>query len=173
MDCSPLGFSVHGILQAKYWSGLPFLLQGIFPTRDEPVSPASPALASGFFTTEHLGSPLDKQYLSNYPFTHQIFVDREGCSLPFTWSDPQLCPYCHILGKSTCSFFSSNHQEDTLRVYLLLFHLSSVSETSSLDLGDGVSQRRSSGIRQSWVPAWVLPLARCVTLVSLLNLSES
>ena len=23
-DCSPPGFSVHGILQAKYWSGLPF-----------------------------------------------------------------------------------------------------------------------------------------------------
>ena len=24
MDCSPPGSSVHGILQAKYWSGLPF-----------------------------------------------------------------------------------------------------------------------------------------------------
>ena len=24
MDCSPLGSSVHGILQARIWSGLPF-----------------------------------------------------------------------------------------------------------------------------------------------------
>ena len=24
MDCSPPGSSVHGILQAEYWSGLPF-----------------------------------------------------------------------------------------------------------------------------------------------------
>ena len=59
------------------------------------------------------------------------------------------------------------------RAYLFLFHLSSVSETSSLDLCRGVSQHRSSGIRQSWVPIWVLPLARCVILVSLLNLSLS
>ena len=31
MDCSSLGFSLHGILQARYWSGLPFPTQGIFP----------------------------------------------------------------------------------------------------------------------------------------------
>ena len=30
MDCSPPGSSVRGILQQEYWSGLPFLLQGIF-----------------------------------------------------------------------------------------------------------------------------------------------
>ena len=37
MDCSPPGFSVHGIFQAwilhEYWSGLHSLLQGIFPTQ--------------------------------------------------------------------------------------------------------------------------------------------
>ena len=27
MDYSPLGSSVHGILQQEYWSGLPFLSQ--------------------------------------------------------------------------------------------------------------------------------------------------
>ena len=32
MDCSPPGFSVHGILQARNWSRLPFFLQGIFLT---------------------------------------------------------------------------------------------------------------------------------------------
>ena len=56
MDCSLPGSAVHGILQAKYWSGLPFP-----PPEDladpgiEPVSLASPALAGGFLTTEPPG----------------------------------------------------------------------------------------------------------------------
>ena len=33
-----------------------FLLQEIFPTQIKPTSPASPALAGGFFTTHYLGS---------------------------------------------------------------------------------------------------------------------
>ena len=33
MDWSLPGFSVHEILQQEYWSGLPFFLQGIFPTQ--------------------------------------------------------------------------------------------------------------------------------------------
>ena len=33
MDFSPPGSSVHGILQAKYWGGLPFCLQGVFPAQ--------------------------------------------------------------------------------------------------------------------------------------------
>ena len=30
-DCSPPGFSVHGILQQEYWSGLPFPSPGDLP----------------------------------------------------------------------------------------------------------------------------------------------
>ena len=51
MDCSPPGSSVHGILQAKYRSGLPRSPPGDVP---EPgIKPRSPALAGGFqlFTT--------------------------------------------------------------------------------------------------------------------------
>ena len=33
MCCSPLGSSLHGILQARYWSGLPFPSPGIFSTQ--------------------------------------------------------------------------------------------------------------------------------------------
>ena len=58
MDCSQPGHSVHGIFQARipeqdaisYSRGLPH--PGI-----EPLSPASPALASGFFTTAPPGLP--------------------------------------------------------------------------------------------------------------------
>ena len=37
----------------EYWSGLPFLLSGIFP--DPGIGPTSFSLAGGFFTTEPLG----------------------------------------------------------------------------------------------------------------------
>ena len=40
----------------EYWSGLPFLPPGDLPNpRIEPMSPASPALAGGFLTTEPPG----------------------------------------------------------------------------------------------------------------------
>ena len=58
MDCSPPGSSVHGSFRQEYWSEL------LFPTPGDLLDPgiklwslASPALADGFFTTEHLGSP--------------------------------------------------------------------------------------------------------------------
>ena len=51
MDCSPPDSTVHGILQAKYWSGLPCPPLGDLPNPSiEPMSLTSPALMSGFFT---------------------------------------------------------------------------------------------------------------------------
>ena len=53
MDCSPPGSSIHGILQVKYWSGLPCLPPGDLPNPGmvEFTSLAAPSLADGFFTT--------------------------------------------------------------------------------------------------------------------------
>ena len=43
----------------EYWSGLPFHSSKDLPdTGIEPMSPVSPALTSGFFTTESPGKPL-------------------------------------------------------------------------------------------------------------------
>ena len=58
MDCSPPGSSVHGILKARIleWVAIPFL-QGIFPSQRLNLHLLSPALASGFFTTEPPGEP--------------------------------------------------------------------------------------------------------------------
>jgi len=42
MDWSPLGSSVHGILQARIWSGLPFPSPGDLP--DPEIEPVPPAL---------------------------------------------------------------------------------------------------------------------------------
>ena len=54
-----------GFSRQEYWSGLPFPPPGDPPPGDlpnpgtEPVSLMSSALAGGFFTTSHLGSPHD------------------------------------------------------------------------------------------------------------------
>ena len=52
MDCSLPGFSVCGIFQARIleWVAISYSRESFQP-RIEPMSPASPALAGGFFTT--------------------------------------------------------------------------------------------------------------------------
>ena len=73
MDYSLPGSSVRGILQAKYWSGLPFPPPGDLPNPGiEPTSPALPAdsLLSGpqlHFTSQHL------LYLDERAHTHVFF----------------------------------------------------------------------------------------------------
>ena len=58
MDCSPPGSSVHGIPQARIWSGLPIPAPGDLPCPEiGPMSPVSPALAGRSFTTVPPGKP--------------------------------------------------------------------------------------------------------------------
>ena len=64
-----------GLSQQEYWSGLPFP-----PPRDLPnpgiklLSPVSPVLAGGFFTTEpHLGSPDILKGLVKFYTSHGVF----------------------------------------------------------------------------------------------------
>ena len=57
MDCSPPVSSIHGFPRQDCWSELPFPSPGdVSDPGTEPMAPASPALAGGFFTTE----PLEK-----------------------------------------------------------------------------------------------------------------
>ena len=59
MDCSPLGSSVHGILQARILEWVAICSSGDLPHPGfEPVSPVAPALAGEFFTIEPPGKPL-------------------------------------------------------------------------------------------------------------------
>ena len=56
MDCGPPGSSVCGILQARILESVAIaFLQGNLPNPG--IEPTSPALASGFFTLSHQGSP--------------------------------------------------------------------------------------------------------------------
>ena len=59
LDCSPSGSSVHEIFQARILKWVAISSRGSSRARDQTqASPASPALAGGFFTTEPPGKPL-------------------------------------------------------------------------------------------------------------------
>ena len=55
VNCSPPGSSVHGILQIRIWSGLPFPSPGDLP--DSGIKPSSPALQADALTSEPPGKP--------------------------------------------------------------------------------------------------------------------
>ena len=54
VDCSAPGSSVHGILQARIWSGLPFSPPGDLP--DPGIKPMSPAWQADSLQLCHLGN---------------------------------------------------------------------------------------------------------------------
>ena len=59
MDYSPPGSSVHGILQARTWSGFPYPPPGDLPDPGiETKSPAAPALQTDSLPLSHQGSPV-------------------------------------------------------------------------------------------------------------------
>ena len=60
MDCSPPGSSVHGIFQARYWSGLPFPSPGDLPNPG--IEPGSPALEADTLTSEPPGKPAGQEW---------------------------------------------------------------------------------------------------------------
>ena len=58
MDCSPLGSSVHGILEARILVWVAVLSsRGSSPARDQPESLSLPVMAGGFSTTSPTGKP--------------------------------------------------------------------------------------------------------------------
>ena len=60
IDCGPPASSIHGISQARNWSGLPFPSPGELPNLGiKPTPLVSPPLAGGFFTTEPPMKPLE------------------------------------------------------------------------------------------------------------------
>ena len=56
IDCSPPGSSIHGIFQARYWSGLPFPSPGDLP--DPGIEPRSPALQADSLPSEPPGKSM-------------------------------------------------------------------------------------------------------------------
>ena len=76
----------------EYWSGLHFLLQGIFPTPGiKPTYPASPALAGQFFTTSTIWEApcVCVCIISNilYIYIIQTLKKKEILSFETHWKD--------------------------------------------------------------------------------------
>ena len=70
MDCSLPGSCVHGILQARIWSGLPCSRPGDLPDPGtEPMSLMSPVLQADSLPLSHWGSPI-YIYIYIYIYTH-------------------------------------------------------------------------------------------------------
>ena len=89
MDCSPPGSSVHGIFQTRIleWVAISFSRHPPSP-RIKPVSPESPALAGGFFTTKSSGKPLVLTLSSPVaqPLTQSLSLsDREASTSWRNW----------------------------------------------------------------------------------------
>ena len=99
MDCSLPGSSVHGILQAEYWSGLPCPPPGDFPDPGiEPTSHMSPALAGGFFTSRATWEALEGFPTSLIVYPSTIYF--KSLSLSPHSSTRMLAPWAQV-----CLFF--------------------------------------------------------------------
>ena len=67
-----------GFPRQEYWSGLPFFPPAGLPDPGvKPMTPVSPALAGGFFTTEPSGMPFG-QWNS---ITYEVSRNRNVCTL--------------------------------------------------------------------------------------------
>ena len=62
MDSNPSGSSIHGIFQARVWSGLPFPSPGDLP--DPRIEPGSPALQADALPSEPPVKPLSGDEIS-------------------------------------------------------------------------------------------------------------
>ena len=76
VDRSSTGSSVHGIFQAKYWSGFPFPTpMGLLYPGTELSTLTSPELAGRFLTTEASGKPQQcPRREPKLPSTHHLTV---------------------------------------------------------------------------------------------------
>ena len=89
MDCSQPGSSVHGISRQEHWSGWPFPSPGDLP--DPGITPASPAVAGGSFTTEPPGKPLPN-VVAVYSLGHVWLFATPGtvaCQTPLSMGFPR------------------------------------------------------------------------------------
>jgi len=86
VDCSPPGFSVHGIFQARILQWVAISFSRDFP--DPGMEPVSPALAGGF--TEPPGNPNTRLVGSNSRLPTPVFWPGEFHRLYSPWGHKEL-----------------------------------------------------------------------------------
>ena len=163
MDCqAPLSM---GFSREWYWSGLSFPLPGNLPDpRIKPESPATPALAGGFFTTElpccccclvpkpclTLCNPMDCS-MPCFPIFHYLQVCSNSCPLN---------RWCHPAISSSAALFSSCPQSFPASGF---FPMSRLFTSGGQIIGASASASVLSMNIQGWFP---LGLAGLISLQS-------
>ena len=74
--CDPTEFSVHGILQARYWSGQPFLSPGDLPNPG--IEPRSPTFLGDSLPAKPQGKPKNTGVGSPSPLLQGIIPTQES-----------------------------------------------------------------------------------------------
>ena len=105
MGCSLPGSSVHGILQARYWSGLPFPPPGNLPGSG--IEPRSPVLQADCLPSEPPGKS-EQLFISE--LIMQYLVLSEKNPLPHLCGSLLCWVYCEIVF-SMILFPASHHRQ--------------------------------------------------------------
>ena len=96
MDCSPPGSSIHGVLQARILSGLPFASPGHHPNSG--IDPGSPALQADSLPSEPPQNGFAVLKISSAPSTHTTLPSTLATTDLFTVSMILPFPECHTVG---------------------------------------------------------------------------
>ena len=119
MDCSLPGSSIHEIFQARILGSLPFPTPGDLPNPGiKPTSPASPAFAGEFFTTEPSGNPTKGTYLNiitvidDKPTSNIILNNEKLKALPLRSGNKDVHS-CHFIQYSLGTPRYSHHRRKT------------------------------------------------------------
>ena len=113
MHCTPPGSSVHGIFQARGWSGLPFPPPGDLPHPG--MEPAS-CIAGRCFTAEPLGRPIHSLTHSLISTFYHMFIESlswAGLRSVTGWQKEArpLSPEADALGgEAACTQLSHGHE---------------------------------------------------------------
>ena len=77
----------RGFSRQEYWSGLPFPPGNLPYPGIKPMSPASPVLAGGFFTTEPPGKPIYTYIHTHTMMEYCSIIKNENSPFATTWVD--------------------------------------------------------------------------------------
>ena len=76
-----------GFSRQEYWSGLPFPPGNLPNPGIKPMSPASPVLAGGFFTSEPPGKPIYTYIHTHTMMEYCSIIKNENSPFATTWVD--------------------------------------------------------------------------------------
>ena len=158
-----------GFFKQEYWSELPFPPPGYLPDpRIKPMSPASPPLAGGFFTTEPPGKPLSTRthtfldsFLFSLQFSCSVVSDsvwphglhaRLPCPSPTPGAYSNSCPlnrWCHpTISSSVIPFSPHLHSFPASGSFPMSYFLASDSQS----IGVSASTSALPMNLQDWFP---------------------